>query len=232
MLHLDAAAVHKLDVEAFCPSLMYPYLPLYASGSMPTTRAQSESLDVDDEGGAGSPGRAPRTPGAPPRAITTSRVGECRGPSSEGYRAGRRLDCSAVLLTPTPLCWPFRVHTSDEPGSSGNDKYQHRLSRRRRQVILRLNDAGAAPCHSIIAQFQNFHVHTPCGLSCSPATASGSVRSGLRRADRLLLQRMRKSQSGTTLYGDSLIPPPLPPPAEPLHPAVSREHHAADMKHV
>ena len=32
-------------------------------------------MDADDEGGAGSPGRAPRTPGAPPRAITTSRVG-------------------------------------------------------------------------------------------------------------------------------------------------------------
>lgn len=49
-----------------------------------------------------------------------------------------------------------------------------------------------------------------------------------RCADRLLLQRMRKSQSGTTLYGDSLIPPPLPPPAEPLHPAVTAAAAAVD----
>ncbi len=48
------------------------------------------------------------------------------------------------------------------------------------------------------------------------------------RADRLLLQRMRKSQSGTTLYGDSLVPPPLPPPAEPLHPAVTAAAAAVD----
>ena len=39
---------------------------------------------------------------------------------------------------------------------------------------------------------------------------------------------MRKSQSGTTLYGDSLIPPPLPPPAEPLHPAVTAAAAAVD----
>ena len=46
----------------------------------PVWRAQTESIDAEDEGGAGSPGRAPRTPGAPPRAITTSRVGECAAP--------------------------------------------------------------------------------------------------------------------------------------------------------
>ena len=39
---------------------------------------------------------------------------------------------------------------------------------------------------------------------------------------------MRKSQSGTTLYGDSLIPPPLPPPVEPLHPAVTAAAAAVD----
>ena len=61
----------------------------------------------------------------------------------------------------------------------------------------------------------------------SPTGATDSTASRAR-ADRLLLQRMRKSQSGTTLYGDSLIPPPLPPPAEPLHPAVTAAAAAVD----